>query len=65
MIFGYKRWISPAMGARCRFYPSCSSYAAEAIERFGSVKGLWFTARRILRCNQFTRGGIDEVPRKK
>jgi putative membrane protein insertion efficiency factor len=61
-IAGYRRIISPLLPRSCRFYPSCSAYAAEAIERHGSARGLVLAARRILRCHPFHPGGYDPVP---
>lgn len=65
MIRFYQRRISPLFPARCRFYPTCSAYAYEAIERFGFFKGGALAAWRILRCNPFCPGGYDPVPPKK
>jgi uncharacterized protein len=62
IIRGYQRLISPALPAACRFYPSCSAYAAAAIERHGAARGSVFAARRVLRCHPFHPGGIDPVP---
>jgi len=62
LIAGYKRFISPLLPRACRFYPSCSSYAAEAIERHGPARGLILAVRRILRCHPFHPGGYDPVP---
>jgi putative membrane protein insertion efficiency factor len=62
LIAGYKRLISPLLPRSCRFYPSCSSYAAEAIARHGAVRGTLLTARRIARCHPFHPGGYDPVP---
>jgi uncharacterized protein len=62
MIAGYKRLISPLLPQSCRFYPSCSTYAAEAIERHGPARGVFLAARRILRCHPFHPGGYDPVP---
>jgi putative membrane protein insertion efficiency factor len=58
----YKIAISPMLGNRCRFYPSCSEYAVDALQRYGAVKGLWLTLRRIFRCNPWHPGGYDPVP---
>lgn len=61
-IRGYQRFISPAFPARCRFSPSCSHYAVEAITRYGILRGTWLAARRLLRCHPFHPGGVDPVP---
>lgn len=61
-IIAYRRWISPAMPARCRFHPSCSAYALEAVETHGAVRGAWLAIRRLLRCHPFHPGGYDPVP---
>ena len=58
----YQRFVSPFLGASCRFYPSCSSYACEAIEKHGVLRGVWLSARRLCRCHPFHPGGIDPVP---
>lgn len=58
----YKRFISPLLGPRCRFSPSCSTYAMEALERHGLLRGGWLSVWRLLRCNPFTEGGYDPVP---
>lgn len=61
-IRAYQRWISPLLGAQCRFYPTCSQYAIESIERYGVAKGAWLAVRRIARCHPWHPGGIDPVP---
>ena len=58
----YSRLISPALPARCKYYPTCSAYAEEAIRTHGLVRGGALAAWRIVRCNPFSHGGIDEVP---
>ena len=62
LIAGYQRFISPLLGPRCRFHPSCSAYAREAILRFGLMQGGWLTLRRLARCHPFSPGGYDPVP---
>ena len=57
----YQRWISPALGPRCRYYPSCSEYAVQAIQRFGILRGLLLATWRLLRCNPWSHGGFDPV----
>ena len=61
-IIAYRRWISPALPARCRFYPSCSAYAVEAISTHGVLRGFGLATWRLLRCQPFNRGGYDPVP---
>lgn len=63
-IRGYQRLLSPLLGARCRFHPSCSRYAIEAIERFGPWRGGWLALRRLGRCHPLNPGGIDPVPER-
>ena len=58
----YKREISPMLPPSCRFTPTCSEYAMQAIEKYGALKGGWLALRRILRCNPFHKGGYDPVP---
>jgi uncharacterized protein len=57
----YQRWISPAIAPRCRYYPTCSDYAVQAIRELGPIRGLILAAWRLLRCNPFSHGGIDEI----
>lgn len=61
-IHAYQRFLSPLLGARCRFYPSCSSYAAEAISVHGLARGGWLAAKRLGRCHPWNPGGLDYVP---
>ena len=58
----YRRHISPHTAPCCRFVPTCSQYALEAIEKYGAVKGGWLAMKRILRCHPFCKGGYDPVP---
>jgi putative membrane protein insertion efficiency factor len=62
LLRAYRYTISPALGPACRFDPTCSVYAQEAIERFGVLKGSTLAVRRILRCHPFASGGLDPVP---
>ncbi|HSD25464.1 MAG TPA: membrane protein insertion efficiency factor YidD [Solirubrobacterales bacterium] len=57
----YQRWISPAIAPRCRYYPTCSAYAVEAIRELGPIRGLILAGWRLLRCNPFSHGGVDEL----
>jgi putative membrane protein insertion efficiency factor len=60
----YKYFISPLLGNRCRFYPSCSSYSLEALQLHGAIIGSYLTLKRLLKCHPFHEGGIDPVPEK-
>lgn len=58
----YQRVLSPLLPNRCRFYPTCSHYAVEAIEKHGPIRGLWLAIKRILKCHPLHPGGFDPVP---
>nr|WP_240895321.1 membrane protein insertion efficiency factor YidD [Kineococcus siccus] len=58
----YQLVVSPWLGPTCRFYPSCSSYAVDALRTHGAVRGTWLAARRLLRCHPWNPGGVDPVP---
>jgi putative membrane protein insertion efficiency factor len=62
LIRAYQLVLSPWLGGRCRFYPSCSHYALEAVREHGSLRGSWLSLRRLLRCHPFHPGGYDPVP---
>lgn len=62
MLRGYKWAISPLLPPACRYVPTCSEYAMEAVERFGVLRGSWMAAGRLLRCHPFVKGGYDPVP---
>lgn len=61
-VRGYQRFISPVLPPACRFTPSCSAYAATALERYGAVRGTWMALRRLARCHPWNPGGYDPVP---
>jgi putative membrane protein insertion efficiency factor len=63
-VRGYQRVISPLLGPRCRYLPTCSEYAYEALGEHGALRGTWLAVRRIGRCHPFHEGGYDPVPRK-
>ncbi|AZB44092.1 membrane protein insertion efficiency factor YidD [Bacillus sp. FJAT-42376] len=65
LIRFYQKFISPMTPPSCRFYPTCSNYGLEAIQKHGAIKGSWLTVLRILRCNPMHPGGFDPVPEKK
>ena len=62
LIRAYQYLLRPMLGSNCRFYPSCSDYAREAIERHGAMRGLWLAVRRVARCHPYHPGGFDPVP---
>lgn len=62
LVKGYRRFISPLLPPACRYTPTCSQYALEAIEKYGALKGGWMAIKRILRCHPFHPGGYDPVP---
>lgn len=64
MIAAYRYVLSPFLGPRCRFYPSCSAYAAEAIDGHGALRGSWLALKRISKCHPWHPGGVDPVPPK-
>jgi len=64
LIKFYKKFISPLTPPKCKYYPTCSSYAITAIERFGLIRGLLLSGWRLLRCNPWSMGGIDYVPER-
>ena len=64
ILRGYRAVISPLYGDVCRYYPSCSSYALQAIQQYGVVRGSWMGMRRIARCHPWAAGGVDDVPQR-
>lgn len=62
LVRGYRYAVSPLLGNHCRFHPSCSAYAEEAIAKHGTVRGAWLAARRLSRCHPWHTGGLDPVP---
>jgi putative membrane protein insertion efficiency factor len=62
ILSGYRRWVSPMMAPHCRFSPSCSAYAIDAIATYGAGRGSWLALRRLAKCQPFFTGGDDPVP---
>jgi putative membrane protein insertion efficiency factor len=62
LVRGYQLFVSPLLAPSCRFYPSCSAYAVEALRVHGLFRGTWLAARRLARCHPWTAGGVDLVP---
>ncbi|MGQ0679001.1 MAG: membrane protein insertion efficiency factor YidD [Actinomycetota bacterium] len=62
VVHAYQRVVSPLLGSHCRFVPSCSAYAEQALREHGALRGCYLTVRRLLRCHPFHRGGFDLVP---
>jgi len=62
LIRAYQYTLRPMLGSNCRFYPSCSDYAREAIERHGALRGLWLAVKRVGKCHPYHPGGFDPVP---
>ncbi|MGE5794027.1 MAG: membrane protein insertion efficiency factor YidD [Bacteroidota bacterium] len=62
VVAAYRYALSPMLGRSCRFHPSCSAYAQEALERHGALRGLWLALRRVGRCHPWHPGGYDPVP---
>ncbi|MGJ9419317.1 membrane protein insertion efficiency factor YidD [Massilia sp. CMS3.1] len=62
IVRAYRLVLSPMLGQNCRFYPSCSSYAIEALQTHGALRGSWLAARRLGRCHPWNEGGVDPVP---
>ena len=62
LVRAYQLLVSPLLGPTCRYYPSCSAYAVEALQVHGAIRGSWLAARRLLRCHPWSEGGVDHVP---
>jgi putative membrane protein insertion efficiency factor len=62
LLRGYRRFVSPLLPPACRYYPSCSAYMMQAIEKYGALKGLFLGLKRLLRCNPLFPGGYDPLP---
>ena len=61
-VRAYQMWVSPLVPAACRYHPTCSAYAIEALQKHGALRGCWLAAKRIGRCHPFRAGGFDPVP---
>ena len=61
LIKVYQKYISPSIGARCKYYPTCSEYTRQAIDKYGIIKGSFLGIKRILKCNPFSHGGVDKL----
>ncbi|MBN2428578.1 MAG: membrane protein insertion efficiency factor YidD [Deltaproteobacteria bacterium] len=61
LVIFYQKYISPFKAPTCRFYPSCSQYACDAVKKYGALKGLWLATKRLCRCHPFHPGGYDPV----
>lgn len=62
LLKAYRKVISPLYGDVCKYYPTCSAYSLEAVQRHGAIKGTWLTMRRLARCHPWSLGGFDPVP---
>lgn len=62
LLIAYRYAVSPMLGRNCRFYPSCSEYAVEALRRHGALRGTWLAMKRVGRCHPWHAGGVDPVP---
>jgi putative membrane protein insertion efficiency factor len=62
LLRGYRFAVSPWLGSHCRFFPSCSEYAIEAVQRHGALRGSWLGLRRVCRCHPWSAGGFDPLP---
>ena len=64
ILCGYQKLISPYFAPRCKYYPTCSQYSIDAIREYGSIRGVFMTAWRLVRCNPFSHGGVDYAVKK-
>ena len=62
LVHGYRLFVSPMMAPSCRYWPTCSEYALDALRHHGAIRGSWLTARRLCRCHPWSAGGVDDVP---